>query len=509
MVADVDGARALVELGAQEERLLTAPARPIVLASRRSDARVAVAVAPGCRELGVMLPYAPLHHLLLADTGCALVLTSGNVSDEPIAYRDEDARARLAPIADAFLVHDRPIHVRTDDSVVRVAAGRPRVLRRSRGLVPESLPLPAAGSEHLLACGAELKSTFCVARDGRAWVGHHIGDLQDVATLQSFTEGVEHFERLFAVRPQLVAHDLHPDYRSTVYALEREGVAVLGVQHHHAHLAACLAEQGVDGPAVGAIYDGSGLGTDATVWGGELLVGDAHGFARPGHLLGVALPGGDRAVAEPWRMACSWLVAAAGTDDAAPAIPRALIASVDPQRWATVARMARTGFAAPTTTSMGRLFDAVAALCGVRARVRYEGQAAIELEALADRSEHGAYALPVGDDLVLDARPTIRTVVGDVAAGVAVGVIAARFHNAVAKATAAACAAAAHRCSIDRVVLSGGVFQNRLLLEGTAARLRRRGLEVLVPERLPCNDGSISYGQAAVAAAALSRERRP
>ncbi|MCZ4495338.1 MAG: (NiFe) hydrogenase maturation protein HypF, partial [Conexibacter sp.] len=300
MVAGVAEARALVVLCTDEERLLTDPARPIVLAARRPDAQVAAAVAPRCRELGVMLAYTPLHHLLLADAGCALVMTSGNVSDEPIAYEDDDAATRLAPIADASLVHDRPIHIRTDDSVVRVGAGGTRMLRRSRGFVPESLPLPGAGVP-LLACGAELKSTFCVARDGRAWVGHHIGDLQDAATLQSFTEGVEHFERLFAVTPQVVVHDLHPDYRSTVYALEREGVATLGVQHHHAHLAAALAEHGVEGLAVGAIYDGSGHGTDGTVWGGELLVGDAHGFTRAGHLRAVALPGGDRAVAEPWR----------------------------------------------------------------------------------------------------------------------------------------------------------------------------------------------------------------
>jgi len=510
MVGDLDAARALVDLGAQEERLLTGHVRPIVLAPRRPGARVAAAVAPRSRELGVMLPYAPLHHLLLADAGCALVLTSGNVSDEPIAYRDADAGARLGPIADAFLVHDRPIHVRTDDSVVRVAAGRPRVLRRSRGLVPESLPLPDV-DRPLLACGAELKSTFCVARDGRAWVGHHLGDLQDASVLDSFVEGVAHFERLFAVRPELVVHDLHPDYRSTVYALEREGVATLAVQHHHAHLAACLAEHGVDGPAVGAIYDGSGMGTDETVWGGELLVGDARGFARAGHLLGVALPGGDRAVAEPWRMACAWLVAAGAQerdDDAPPAIPAALAGDVDPRRWAAVARMARTGFAAPATTSMGRLFDAVAALCGVRETVRYEGQAAVELEALADRAEHPPYPLPFDEDLILDGRPAIRAVAADVAAGVPAGAVAARFHHGVAEATAGACAVAAQRAGTDRVVLSGGVFQNRLLLEATHARLSRRGLRVLIPERLPCNDGGISYGQAAIAAAAAGDHRR-
>jgi hydrogenase maturation protein HypF len=504
MAAGVDPARALVDLGLEETALLTGPARPIVLAARRPGAAVADAVAPRSRELGVMLPYAPLHHLLLADGGGApLVLTSGNVSDEPIAYRDGDARARLAPIADAFLIHDRPIHMRTDDAVARVAAGRPRVLRRARGFVPAHLPLPGgAAAPPLLACGAELKSTFCVARDGRAWVSHHLGDLQDAATRESFHEGVAHFERLFAVAPALVVHDLHPDYASTAYALEREdaGVATLAVQHHHAHLAACLAEHGIDGPAVGAIYDGSGHGADGTAWGGELLVGDAHGYTRAGHLLAVPLPGGDRAVAEPWRMACAWLVAA-GDADAPVERPPALARAVDARRWAAVAGLARSGLSAPPTTSAGRLLDAVAALCGVRAVVRYEGQAAIELEAVADRAERGAYPLPVGDDLVLDARPTIRAVCADLAAGTAVATVAARAHHALAAATVTACARAAQRAGTGVIVLSGGVFQNRLLLEACHAGLTEHGLQVLHPERLPCNDGGISYGQAAVAAA--------
>jgi hydrogenase maturation protein HypF len=500
MVASLDDAGALVALGGEERGLLSGAVRPIVLAPRRAGARVAAAVAPRSRELGVMLPYSPLHHLLLADADVPLVLTSGNVSDEPIAYRDADARERLAPIADAFLTHDRPIHMRTDDAIVRVAAGRPRVLRRSRGYVPTALPLPGSGVP-LLACGAELKSTFCVARGGRAWVGHHLGDLQDAAVRASFREGVVHFERLFAVVPEVVAHDLHPDYASTAYALERErdGVRAVAVQHHHAHLAACLAEHGVASRAVGAIYDGSGLGADGTVWGGELLVGDLSSFARVGHLRAVALPGGDRAVAQPWRMACSWL--AATVDAEVPPLPPALRDAVDPRRWSEVARLARRGLASPPTTSMGRLFDAVAALCGVRAEVRYEGQAAIELEALADRAERGAYPLPVDDDLVLDARPAIRAVAADVARGVPPAVVAARLHGAVAAATAEACERAARAAQTDMVVLSGGVFQNRLLLERCHADLAARGLRVLIPERVPCNDGGISYGQAAVAAA--------
>ncbi len=498
MAPGLAAALALVELGPADEALLRSPARPIVLAPRRAGARVAAAVAPGVRELGVMLPYAPLHHLLLDDTATPLVLTSGNVADEPIAFGDDDALERLAPIADAFLVHDRPIHVRTDDSVARTVRARPLVLRRSRGLVPASVALPVRAARPLLACGAELKSTFCVAKADRAWIGHHIGDLGNASTLAAYREGVEHLERLFAVRPELVAHDLHPDYLSTAYALEREGVELVGVQHHHAHLAAALAEHGVTGPAVGAIYDGAGYGTDGTVWGGEILTGDLLGFARVGALWPARLPGGDRAAREPWRMACAWLVAAG---DADPELPAVLAGRVAPDAWRTIARMARRGFAAPVTTSMGRLFDAVAALCGLRTHATYEGQAAIELEALADRAERGAYALAVGADGRLDARAAVLEVAAEARAGTPVGIVSARFHRAVARATAQACEQAAGAAGTELVVLSGGVFQNRLLLEDTAARLEACGLRVLVGERVPPNDGGISFGQAAIAAA--------
>jgi hydrogenase maturation protein HypF len=379
MARDVEAAQALVDFSADDVTALAGRERPIVVAPARSDARVAAAVAPGAADLGVMLPYSPLHHLLLDGAGGTLVMTSGNVSDEPIAYADDDALRRLAGIADLLLLNDRPIEMRTDDSVVRTAAGRRIVMRRSRGHVPGSLSLPVAARRHVLACGAELKSTFCVARGDRAWIGHHIGDLHNHATLESFRAGIAHFERLFAVAPEVVAHDLHPDYLSTAYALERDGAELASVQHHHAHLAACLAEHGLDGPAVGAIFDGAGLGTDGAVWGGELLVGGLTGFERAGHLWPARLPGGDRAAREPWRMACAWLAEVDG------AAPRSLFDAVGRERWDAVERMARTGFAAPVTTSAGRLFDAVAALAGVRAdEVTHEGQAATLLEAACD-----------------------------------------------------------------------------------------------------------------------------
>ena len=504
MVPDLTSAQRLVELNDSAASLLLSGARPIVLAPRRVDAGVAAAVAPASAELGVMLPYSPLHHLLLADVGRPLVMTSGNVSDEPIAYRDDEAVERLRDIADVFLLHDRPIETRTDDSVVRVSPGRSQRLRRSRGYVPEAIPLPVETREPLLACGAELKNTFALAKGGRAWVGHHIGDLENYETLRSFTDGISHFERLFAVEPAVVAHDLHPEYLSTKYAHDRDGVRLVGVQHHHAHLAACLAEHGETGPALGAIFDGTGYGGDGTVWGGELLLGDLGGFERAGLLSPVRLPGGEAAIRQPWRMACSWLHEALG---AAPVLPERLYGLVEPAAWEQVCGLVRTGLASPLTTSMGRLFDAVAALCGLRAQVNYEGQAAIELEACCDPGEHGAYTLPVAGveagPLVLDARATIAELARDLDSGAEPPAVAARFHNAVAAGTADACARLASRAGTDTVVLSGGVFQNVRLLGRTSALLGDAGLRVLTPELLPPNDGGIAYGQLAVAAARM------
>jgi hydrogenase maturation protein HypF len=505
MAASSAAAETLVCLDDPGRELLSSPARPILLAARRAGAPVAASVAPGAPELGVMLPYSPLHHLLMADIGMALVMTSGNVSDEPIAYRDEDASRRLCDIADLFVVHDRQIHTRTDDSVVR-ALPRPAFLRRSRGYVPASLALPGGTPRPVLACGAELKSTFCVAKGERAWISHHIGDLENYETLRSFIDGVEHFQRLFAVTPEVVVHDLHPEYLSTKYALARDGVESLAVQHHHAHLAACLAEHGETDPghpAVAAIFDGTGYGTDGTVWGGELLLGDARRCERVGMLTAVALPGGAAAIRQPWRMACAWLWAALGE---APALPRSLAGVVSERAWTQVGTLVRTGTASPLTTSMGRLCDAVGALCGLCPRVTYEGQAAIELEAACDPAERGMYEMPLiqaGEMTVIDPRPAIAAVAADAATGVAAGAIASRFHSGVAHATVAACARLAAARDTDRVVLSGGVFQNRRLLSSVSAGLAQAGLRVLVPERLPVNDGGIAYGQAAVAAATL------
>ncbi len=492
MVRDVAAASRLVALGPVEKELLSSVVRPIVLAPRRFDSRVAGAVAPAASELGVMLPYSPLHHLLLGDFGGALVMTSGNVSDEPIAFKDDDALERLAPIADLFLLHDREIHARTDDSVVRSGA----ILRRSRGYVPGRMSLPVAASRPLLACGAEQKNTFCVAKGDHAWVSHHIGDLEHYPTLRAFRTGIDHFERLFAVTPEVAVYDLHPDYLSTAYAHERPGLELFGVQHHHAHLAACLAEHGLQGPAVGAIFDGTGYGTDGTIWGGEVLAGGLGGCERAAWLRPVRLPGGAAAIREPWRMAFAWLAEAFGEPQA---VPRALTGSVDERAWDAMAAVALSPDFSPVTSSVGRLFDAVGALCGFGVRASYEGQAAVELEAAAHRADGaaGAYRFTLSDP-----RSAVQEVVFDLERGVAVSTVAARFHFGLARATVEAVAGVASERGLSVVVLSGGVFQNRLLLDAVRAGLARAGLRVLTPEKLPANDGGISFGQAAIAAAA-------
>jgi hydrogenase maturation protein HypF len=505
MVAGPAEARELARLGPAEAELLESRERPIVLVPRRPGAALAAAVAPRAPELGLMLPYSPLHHLLLSESGGPLVMTSGNISDEPIAYHDAEALVRLGSIADLLLVHDRPIHIRTDDSVTRVVslAGAPttEVLRRSRGFVPTSLRLPVAAARPLLACGAELKSTFCLAKGERAWVGHHIGDLENYETLRSFREGVDHFRQVFAVEPALCAHDLHPEYLSTKYALEMEGVELVAVQHHHAHLAACLSEHGEEGPALGAIFDGTGLGSDGAVWGGELLSGDLRGFERRGHLLEVPLPGGAAAIREPWRMACAWAGAALGSR---PALPATLRGRVEERDWRNCCELVERRIGSPSTSSIGRLFDAVGVLCGAPGRARYEGQAAVELEAMCEAGEGGRYEMPLlveGDGLVLDPRPTVRAVLSDLDRGQAPALVAARFHETVAASTAEACAGLAAEHGLGTVVLSGGVFQNRRLLERVAGLLTTAGLRPLTPQKLPPNDGGISFGQAAVAAA--------
>ncbi|HEX2319064.1 MAG TPA: carbamoyltransferase HypF [Streptosporangiaceae bacterium] len=506
MAAGLDQARSLCAVDDVAADLLTSRRRPIVLLPKLPGAAIADAVAPGNRYLGVMLPYTPLHHLLLAHAGQPIVLTSGNSSDEPIAYEDGDAALRLKGIADAFLTHDRPINIRADDSVVRPFRGRDSIIRRSRGYAPEPLRVATRFRSHVLACGAELKNTFCLAKDDLAFVSQHIGDLENAETLRSFSEGIEHFCSLFEISPEVLAHDLHPDYLSTKYARDRAdaepGLELIGVQHHHAHIASCLADNGVGDPderVIGVAFDGTGYGADGTIWGGEFLIAGLAGYSRAGHLAPVPMPGGAAAIRQPWRMAAVYLDAAfpGGTD-----LPFA-VASRNEARWANVVAMARRGINAPFTSSAGRLFDAVAALLAVRDSVNYEGQAAIELEQLADPAEPGAYRAAIGTGEVLSIAGTdlVRAVAEDIAAGVAREKIAARFHNGIAGLTADCCELLRQRTSLRTVALSGGVFQNLLLLQSVVGLLESRGFTVLTHSRVPCNDGGISLGQAVVAAA--------
>jgi hydrogenase maturation protein HypF len=472
---------------------------------------VAEAVAPGNPWLGVMLPYTPLHHLLLrAVGGTPLVMTSGNRADEPIAYQD-DAPAKLAGIADLFLVHDRPIHVRCDDSVTRVVDGDELPVRRSRGYAPRPLDLPFPCPRPLLAVGGQFKATFALGRGRQAFLSHHLGDLDHYDAYRAFERDVALYEQLFAVRPECVAHDLHPDYATTRYARKRTvgGTELLAVQHHHAHMASCMAENGLNEPVLGMTFDGTGYGTDGAVWGGEFLVGDYRDFRRGAHLRYVGMPGGDQAIREPWRMAVAHL-----TDARAEFAP--LRARLLPVQLRTVERMLERRLNTPLTSSMGRLFDAVAALAGVRDRVSHEGQAAVELEWLATGAvPDRAYPFAIGPPppgetaapLVVDTRPLIRAVAEEATQGVAAALIARRFHSALVEMIAAVCGRLRRETGLAAVVLSGGVFLNALLTAEASARLRGDGFRVYRHRRVPPNDGGLSLGQLAVAACGLASAR--
>lgn len=499
MVADLAAARTLCDVGPGEAALLTGPQAPIVLLPRRADDGLANGVAPGNRSLGVMVAYTPLHHLLAAVIGRPFVLTSGNVSDEPIAHTDDEAVERLSDIADAFLAHDRAIHMRVDDSVVRAVDDRLLLVRRSRGYAPQPVALERTVPRPVLAVGAELKNTVCVAKGRRAYLSHHIGDLENYETFRSFVGAIEHLTRLFDVAPQVVAYDLHPEYLSTKHALDLEGVDLVGVQHHHAHIASCLADNNASGPVIGVAFDGTGYGVDGTIWGGEILVADLVSFERVGHLDAVPLPGGAAAIREPWRMAASWLEHVYGDD-----IPAGLdVVARHGDRWRQVLALIGAGVNAPLTSSVGRLFDAASSLLGVRDAVSYEGQAAIELEQVARLADRDGYPARLADDVpfAIEGGDLVHAIVEDLTAGVDVAVIAARFHGGLAAAIAHACDRVRTTDGPDTVALSGGVFQNVLLLERTAERLAASGFEVLTHRRVPPNDGGISLGQVAVAAA--------
>ena len=505
MTQEMDTLRRLCFVDPEEEALLKSSRCPIVLLKKKKPSQVAASVAPGQRTLGVMLPYTPLHHILMREVGRELVMTSGNFSDEPIAYKDDDAFRRLKGIADYFLVHNREIHMRTDDSVSRVVMGQELILRRARGYVPQPITMPAAFVKPILACGAHLKNTFCLGKGSHAFVSHHIGDLENYETFQSFQEGIEHFQNLFEIQPEVVAYDLHPDYLSTRYAHKLEGVTKIGVQHHHAHIASGMAEHGLSGTVIGVAFDGTGYGTDNTIWGGEFLVADYLDFRRAAHLEYVPLPGGEAAIREPWRSAAACLTLAYGKDMEGLEID--FVKRLDLKRWRILQTMMDRGLNCPLASSMGRLFDAVASLLGIRDAINYEGQAAVELEMIAEETcpESYPWSITPGDfPIAIGVQELIRAIVEDIFRGKPAPHISAKFHNSLVEMIVSVCGLIREREGLECVVLSGGVFQNAFLLTRLLPRMESRGFRVLVPKKFPPNDGGISLGQAAIANARIS-----
>ncbi len=508
MVRDLEQARELCCVTPEQEKSLTSPQHPVVLLERRENCGVAGEVAPRQKTLGVMLAYTPLHHLLLRDAGIPLVMTSGNNSDEPIAYKDEEAFEQLGEIADYFLVHDREVHMRTDDSVVLVFDDDPYPIRRSRGYAPAPLALAESFGQHTLACGGELKNTFCVAKDRHAFLSHHIGDLENYETLRSFREGIGHFCELFDVTPELIVYDLHPEYLSTKYAreLEEAGIPAVGVQHHHAHIASCLAdnERPSTERVIGIALDGTGYGTDGAVWGGEFFEGSvAEGFIRRAHLEYMPLPGGASAIRQPWRMAIAQLVQLYGLEETLK-LPLPVVERTGERDARLVARLVERELNTPSTSSAGRLFDTVSALAGLPGsrRTTYEGQAAIELELASDGPADVGYPfrLRAGENgWVVKTRRIVAAVVEDLLAGRSAGEVSARFHRTMAEVIVAVCGRLREENGTGTVALSGGAFQNMLLLRQTVGLLEERGVVVYRHRRVPANDGGLALGQAVLA----------
>jgi len=490
-----------------ERKLLQSPESPIVLLKwNRSESDIATSVGPGLNYLGVMLPYTPLHHLLMRETGLPLVMTSGNLSEEPIAKDNDEALRRLAGIADYFMLHNRDIYARYDDSVCMVE-GTPQVIRRARGYAPHPITLPSK-SEQILACGPELKNTFCLTKDDHAFVSQHIGDMENEETLEHFDNTIQLYKKLFRVKPVAIAHDMHPEYLSTKYAIERgrkEGLPLIPVQHHHAHAVSCMIENGVTDPVIGVSLDGAGYGGDGTIWGGEFLISRLDSFRRAGHLEYVPMLGGEAAIKKPYRMALSYIWTLLGEDYPLQGLP---LRKLPPSEIDIMKQQFSRKINCPLTSSAGRLFDVVSAVAGVRCEVDYEAQAAIELEMLAAEEPKGniyGYSIDQQDGVrVIRLGELLSAVAQDVEQQVPVPDISLRFHQTVAKMVSDMCTAISNDTGLKQVALSGGVFANRLLLRLTKAALERAGLTVLTHSMVPTNDGCISLGQAVIANFAIS-----
>ena len=499
MVRDVAAANAIAALHDEERRLLTSVERPIVLLAKRPGGPLADAVAPNNRMVGVCLPYSPLHHLLLAEAERPLVMTSGNLSDEPIAYTNDEAIRRLGDIADLFLLHDREIETRCDDSVIAVIDGRGTVLRRSRGFVPRAVAVRRPFSRPVLACGALLKNTFCIGSGANAWLGPHIGDLENLETYESYQGAIARMERFLQVQPVVLAHDMHPDYLSTAYARSRPEVVKVAVQHHHAHVVSAMAEHGIDGPAIGIAYDGTGYGPDGTSWGGEILVAAPRDFRRVATFRPLRLVGGDTAIRQPWRIALALVVDTYG--EARPSETRALFHFVPEREFQAIDGLLRRGVEAPLARGVGRYFDAFGALFLERYSSTFEGQVALEWNQAADPLVAHTYPFDIYDDgemYELDLRRSLRRALRDRAAGESTGTVAAAFHNTLVAATAALVRRVVRREGRHPIVASGGCFQNARLAEGVRAALAPE-LEIFLHESVPPGDGGIALGQAVIA----------
>lgn len=505
MAPDIDSIRAFCEISIEEEKALLERQRPIVLLEKKKNQRMIDGnVAPGNRRLGVMLPYTPLHRLLFYPNGTfnALVMTSGNLSDEPIVVDNGEAIKKLSSIADFFLLHDRGIYMRVDDSILRMDGKAKRLIRRARGFVPDVIPLrDDEEMEEVFAAGSLLKNTFCITKGMNAILSQHIGDLENFEAMEFYKETLRNLKNTFRAVPRIVAHDLHPDYLSTAFALEYakdNGIPphrVIPVQHHHAHVAGVMAEHGLKNEVIGVSFDGTGLGTDGCVWGGEFLIAGRRDFKRAAHLEYVRLPGGDIAAKEPWRMALAHLLAA-GASGSFKEIKHRMGKKAD-----TIEDMIKKGVNSPYTSSMGRLFDAVASIIGVRDEITFEAEAAIELESIADRDETLCYPFAfIGSEPVrIDPAPLIMALVKDLDSGVSKETIAGKFHNSVSQMTLQAADMLRKSSGINDIVLTGGVFQNSFLSKLSAELLEKAGFKVYMNEKIPSNDGGVSLGQAAVA----------
>jgi hydrogenase maturation protein HypF len=501
MVPSLEAAEAVCEVDDTARSTLQLVQRPIVLLARKIPTAIADQVAPGNRDLGIFLPYTPLHHLLFAQSDFrALVMTSGNLSEEPIAIDNQEAVERLSRQADYFLLHNREILLRCDDSVVRTATGGMRHLRRSRGFVPVPVFLKEE-TVPVLAVGGELKNTICLTKGKHAFLSQHIGDLENLASHQFFEDAIEHLERVLEIKPEIVAYDLHPGYFSTRWALAQKGVRLEGVQHHHAHIASCMAENHLDGKVIGFALDGTGYGTDGHIWGGEVLVADYQKFQRLAHFNYMPMPGGETAIREPWRMAISYLAHHFHGEFLKFRLP--FVQSMNRSKINLLLRMMERRLNSPLTSSCGRLFDAVAALIGIRSEVNYEGQAAIELEmALEDSGEFSAYPFALindGDTWVIDTKPLFTSILEDLQITTSSGTISRRFHNGLVKIFGEIASLIQAQTSIDRVCLSGGTFHNSYLLDHLQKELEGRSFQVFSHSEVPSGDGGLSLGQALVA----------